>query len=48
MYAIMKLSDRYEQAQLKPTKITIREFRAIIGVEYLIYKNALLGILMMI
>ena len=25
-YDIIKLSERYEQAQLKPTKITIREF----------------------
>ena len=34
------MSDRYEQAQLKPTNITIREFGSVIGVECLyLYKN---------
>ncbi len=45
--AIIELSERYEQAQLKPTIITIREPGTVIGVEYLIYINALLRILMM-
>lgn len=34
--AIIKLSDKDERAYLKPTKITIREFWSVIGVEYLI------------
>ena len=39
-HGIIELSDRYEQAQLKPTNITIREFGAVIGVECLyLYKN---------
>ena len=34
--SIIELSDRYEQALIKPPKLTIREFRSAICVEYLL------------